>query len=167
MPLGLFKVNKEIENLEEPAGPEPAPSEIEIDVKDDVTEINPLIYGSFIEVLARCIYGGIWDEYNENVPLIHGGIRKDVVDETRALKVHMLRWPGGCFSDHYHWEEGIGSRDQRKVEKNPHWRWFGPKIGPPHDNHFGSMEFMSFIEEIGAEPYINVNHGSGSLGCVS
>ncbi len=159
-PLGLVKVNKEIENLEEPDGPKPKPSEIIIDAKDVVAEINPLIYGSFIEVLARCVYGGIWDEYNTNVPLIHRGIRKDVADATRALKMRILRWPGGCFSDRYHWKAGIGP--DRKEEKNLHWRWFGPKIGPKHDNHFGSLEFMTIIEEIGAEPYINVNFGSGT-----
>ncbi|NVM30646.1 MAG: hypothetical protein HWN65_17535 [Candidatus Helarchaeota archaeon] len=161
-PFGLFKVNKEDLNLEVPAGPVPSPAKIEVDASAIQAEIDPLIYGSFIEVLAKCIYGGIWDDKNENVPLIHRGLRKDVLEEIRPLKLTIVRWPGGCFSDIYDWKDGIGPLEQRKVMKNKHWSRFGPKIGPTHDNHFGSDEFMLFIKEIGAEPYINVNFGSGT-----
>ncbi|MFX1293880.1 MAG: alpha-N-arabinofuranosidase [Promethearchaeota archaeon] len=161
-PLGLFKVNKEKKDLEEPTEPAPSPSKIKIDARIIEAEIDPLIYGSFIEVLAKCIYGGIWDEYNKNVTLIHGGLRQDVIEEVRALEVTIIRWPGGCFSDVYHWENGIGTNEQRKKEKNKHWHWYGPKIGPKHDNHFGSDEFMLFLKEVGAEPYININYGSGT-----
>ncbi|MHA1276974.1 MAG: alpha-N-arabinofuranosidase [Candidatus Helarchaeota archaeon] len=161
-PLGLKKVNKEIKKLTEPAGPVPNDAEVTIDVANIVSEINPYIYGSFIEVLARCIYGGIWDEYNENVELIHGGLRKDVVEATRELGVTILRYPGGCFADVYHWKDGIGPREQRKRMKNAHWHWLGPKIGPWHDNHFGSDEFMLFVKETNTNPYININLGSGT-----
>jgi len=113
--------------------------------------------------LGGCVYPGIWDEYNENVPLVHGGIRQDVLDEIRDLKVTILRWPGGCFADVYEWENGIGPRELRKVQPNKHWHWLGPRIGPDHDNHFGSDEFMLLIDEIGAEPYININMGSDSI----
>ncbi|NVM52438.1 MAG: hypothetical protein HWN66_01960 [Candidatus Helarchaeota archaeon] len=162
-PLGIFKVYKDKELSEEDAGPPPSPAEIIIDTEIIQEEIDPFIYGNFIEVLGKCIYGGIWDEYNENISLIHGGIRQDVLDEIRALKVTILRWPGGCFSDVYEWKEGIGPPDQRKIQSNKHWHWFGPRIGPKHDNHFGSDEFMLLIKEIAAEPYININFGSGTI----
>jgi len=161
-PFGLFKVNKEIKELKEPSGPPPASSTLVINPEIIEAEIDPRIYGSFIEVLGKSIYGGIWDEYNTNVPLIHGGLRSDVVNELRALNLSVIRWPGGCFSDVYEWKEGIGPRNQRKKQKNKHWHVLGPKIGPNHDNHFGSDEYMQFINELGIEPYINVNFGSGT-----
>ncbi len=162
-PLGLFKVYKAKKGLDEPPGPPPSPAEIEIDAKLIEGEIDPFIYGNFIEVLGKCIYEGIWDEYNKNVPLIHGGIRKDVLDEILPLNVTVLRWPGGCFSDVYEWKEGIGPRNQRKVQPNKHWHWLGPQFGPKHDNHFGSDEFMLLVKEMGTEPYVNVNLGSGTI----
>jgi alpha-L-arabinofuranosidase len=162
-PFGLCKVYKEAHNLDVPAGPRPAPASITIKTQQIKGKIDPLIYGNFIEVLGKCIYGGVWDEYNQQVPLVHGGIRRDVLDEIRALKVTVLRWPGGCFSDVYEWKEGIGPRAQRKVQSNKHWHWLGPKFGPKHDNHFGSDEFMALIEELGTEPYFNINFGSGTI----
>lgn len=161
-PMGLFKANKDDPNLVEPKGPPPSPAEISIDIESIEGEIDPFIYGSFIEVLGRSIYGGIWDDQNKNVPLIHGGLRKDVLEEIRPLKISIIRWPGGCFSDVYDWKDGIGPLEQRPKRQNKHWHWYGPKIGPKHDNHFGSHEFMLFLKEIGAEPYINVNFGSST-----
>lgn len=162
-PFGLFKVYKEAHKPDEPAGPRPAPAKIVIEAQQIEGDIDPHIYGNFIEVLGKCIYGGVWDEYNQNVPLVHGGIRQDVLEETRALKVTVLRWPGGCFSDVYEWKEGIGPRAQRKVQTNKHWHWLGSKFGPKHDNHFGSDEFMTLVEELGTEPYVNINFGSGTV----
>ncbi len=161
-PLGLFKTNKDGPKTEEPAGFAPAPAKIVIDVNKTEGKIDPLIYGSFIEVLGRCIYGGIWDENNKKVPLIHGGLRRDVLEEINALKVSIMRWPGGCFADTYHWQDGIGPRELRKVKKNRAWHSWGPKLGPMHDNHFGSDEFMLFVRELNTEPYININFGSGT-----
>lgn len=163
LPLGLRKVYKDKPAEEEDPGPAPSPTEIIINADEIQGEIDPFIYGNFIEVLGGCVYPGIWDEYNENIPLVHGGIRGDVLNEIKNLKVPLLRWPGGCFADVYEWKEGIGPREQRKTQPNKHWHWFGPKIGPEHDNHFGSDEFMLLINEIGAEPYININMGSGTI----
>jgi len=162
-PFGLCKVYKEEHKLDEPVGPRPAPAEIVIEAQQVEGKIDPLIYGNFIEVLGKCIYGGVWDEYNQKVPLVHGGIRRDVLEEIRALKVTVLRWPGGCFSDVYEWKKGIGPRAQRKLQANKHWHWLGPQIGPKHDNHFGSDEFMALIEDLGTKPYVNINFGSGTV----
>jgi alpha-N-arabinofuranosidase len=161
-PLDLLKVNKKGPKNPEPTGAPLSLAELTIDAKIIKGEIDPFIYGGFIEVLGQCIYGGIWDEANKKVPLLHGGLRTDVLEEIRALRVPIIRWPGGCFSDVYHWKDGIGPRTQRKTKRNRHWGWYGPKIGPKDNNHFGSDEFMLFIKEVSTEPYININFGSGT-----
>ncbi len=161
-PLGLFKVNKRAPKHDEPAGPLPDPATLTIDAGRRLGEIDPFIYGTFIEELGRCIHGGIWDEANEHTALVHGGLREDVLERIRALKTPIIRWPGGCFSDGYHWKDGIGPREQRTPKRNKAWAHLGPKIGPRDDNHFGSDEYMLFLTEVGAEPYININFGSGT-----
>jgi len=163
LPFGLCKVYKVLHKADEPLSPPPTPAEIVIEAQQIEGEIDPSIYGNFIEVLGKCIYGGVWDEYNQKVPLVHGGIRRDVLEEIRALNVTVLRWPGGCFSDVYNWKEGIGPRAQRKSQANKHWHWLGPNFGPKHDNHFGSDEFMALVEDVGTTPYININFGSGTV----
>jgi len=163
LPFGLCKVYKESHKPDEPVGPRPAPAELIIEAQQIEGKIDPSIYGNFIEVLGKCVYGGVWDEYNQKVPLVHGGIRRDVLEEIRSLKVSVLRWPGGCFSDVYDWKEGIGPREQRKLQANKHWHWLGPNFGPKHDNHFGSDEFMALVEELGTKPYVNINFGSGTV----
>jgi alpha-N-arabinofuranosidase len=67
-----------------------------------------------------------------------------------------VRWPGGCFADEYHWRDGIGPADKRRVQINTNWG------GVPESNAFGTHEFMDFAEQIGSEPYISVNIGSGT-----
>ena len=161
LPLGLFKVNKEIPDLQEPAGPSPSPSQITIDAEKIVSEIDPRIYGSFIEVLGKCIYQGIWDEGNENVPLLDG-LRQDVIEEVRSLKVSNIRFPGGCFADTNSWKNGIGPREDRPVESNKQWKKYGPVMGPKHNNHFGTDEYLQFLKEVNSEAYISINFGSGT-----
>ena len=69
----------------------------------------------------------------------------------------MLRWPGGCFADEYHWKDGIGPREKRPAMINTHWG------GVVENNHFGTHEFLDFCEQIGSEPYICGNVGSGTV----
>jgi alpha-N-arabinofuranosidase len=118
--------------------------------------INPNIYGHFAEHLGRCIYEGIW--VGEDSPIANTrGIRCDVADALRSLKVPVLRWPGGCFADEYHWRDGIGPRNARPRMINTHWG------GVVESNHFGTHEFLDLCEQIGAEPYVCGNVGSGSV----
>ena len=118
--------------------------------------INPNVYGHFAEHLGRCIYEGIW--VGENSPIANTrGIRNDVVAALRALRVPVLRWPGGCFADEYHWRDGIGPREQRPKLINTHWG------GVVENNHFGTHEFMDLCAQIEAEPYVCGNVGSGSV----
>lgn len=118
--------------------------------------INKNIYGHFAEHLGRCIYEGIWVGRTSNIPNING-IRRDVIDALREMKIPVLRWPGGCFADDYHWMEGIGPYEQRPSMINTHWG------GVVENNHFGTHEFLEFCELIGAEPYISGNLGSGTV----
>ncbi|MES2459680.1 MAG: alpha-N-arabinofuranosidase [Armatimonadota bacterium] len=117
--------------------------------------IQPEVYGHFAEHLGRCIYEGIWVGEDSSIPNTRG-IRNDVVAALRNLKVPVLRWPGGCFADEYHWKDGIGPRENRPSMINTHWG------GVVENNHFGTHEFLDLCEQIGTAPYICGNVGSGS-----
>ncbi|MCI8403333.1 MAG: alpha-N-arabinofuranosidase [Clostridia bacterium] len=118
-------------------------------------KISKYIYGQFAEHLGRCIYEGIYVE-NENIPNING-MRADVVSALKELDIPVLRWPGGCFADDYHWRDGIGEKSQRPYMVNTNW---GNVV---ENNHFGTHEFFELCEQLGTEPYICGNVGSGSV----
>ena len=121
------------------------------------TKINRHIYGHFSEHLGKCIYGGFYvGEKNTTIPHTKG-VRNDVVDALKKLKVPNLRWPGGCFADTYHWKDGIGPKDKRPTMVNT---WWG---GVTEDNSFGTHDFLDMCELIGAEPYLSGNVGSGTV----
>ena len=134
----------------------PVHAEIVLRVDQPGKPINPNIYGHFAEHLGRCIYEGIWVGENSAIPNTRG-IRNDVAGALRALRVPVLRWPGGCFADEYHWKDGIGPRQKRPRMINTHWG------GVVENNHFGTHEFMELCEQIGAEPYVCGNVGSGTV----
>ncbi|MBL7783378.1 MAG: alpha-N-arabinofuranosidase [Saprospiraceae bacterium] len=119
--------------------------------------ISRNIYGHFAEHLGRCIYGGFYvGENNTNIPN-KSGVRTDIIEALKKLKVANLRWPGGCFADTYHWKDGIGPKDKRPSMKNV---WWG---GVTEDNSFGTHDFLNMCEAIGAEPYLAGNVGSGTV----
>jgi alpha-N-arabinofuranosidase len=118
--------------------------------------INKNIYGHFAEHLGHCIYGGFYvGEDNKKIPN-KNGIRLDVVEALKKLKIPVLRWPGGCFADTYHWKDGIGPKDKRPSMLNV---WWG---NVKEDNSFGTNEFLNMCEMLGAEPYLSGNIGSGT-----
>ncbi|MBD2845986.1 alpha-N-arabinofuranosidase [Paenibacillus sp. IB182496] len=118
--------------------------------------IDRNLYGHFAEHLGRCIYEGIW--VGEDSPISNtNGIRNDVLEALRRLQVPVLRWPGGCFADEYHWKDGIGPRGDRKRMVNTHWG------GVVENNHFGTHEFLMLCELLDCAPYINGNVGSGTV----
>lgn len=119
-------------------------------------KINKNIYGHFAEHLGRCIYEGIWVGEDSAIPNVRG-IRTDVVEALRNIKIPVLRWPGGCFADEYHWRDGLGPREKRAKIVNTHWG------GVTENNHFGTHEFFDLCEQLGAEPYICGNVGSGTV----
>jgi alpha-L-arabinofuranosidase len=118
--------------------------------------IHPNLFGHFVEHLGGCIYGGIWVGEDSPIPNVRG-IRSDVATALKELGVPVLRWPGGCFADEYHWQDGIGPREARPRMINTHWG------GVTETNHFGTHEFMDLCAQIGAEPYVCGNVGSGSV----
>ena len=128
-------------------------------------KINKNIYGHFSEHLGRCIYGGVYVGENCDIPNVNG-MRTDVVQALKKIGVPVLRWPGGCFADEYHWEDGIGPKETRKRMVNTNWG------GVVEDNSFGTHEFMELCRQIGCEPYVNaqrrLRHGArnGGMGGV-
>ncbi|MCL2516101.1 MAG: alpha-N-arabinofuranosidase [Microbacteriaceae bacterium] len=118
--------------------------------------IDRRIYGQFAEHLGRGIYEGLWvgadsDIANKN------GIRRDVIAALRDIKVPVVRWPGGCFADEYHWMKGIGAPDERQAMVNTHW---GGVVEP---NEFGTHEYFELLDQLDAEAYICGNVGSGAV----
>ena len=118
--------------------------------------ISKNIYGHFSEHLGRCIYQGYFVGKDSPIPNVNG-IRKDVVEALRNIRIPVLRWPGGCFADEYHWEDGVGPQESRKRMVNTHWGYV------VEDNSFGTHEFMDLCSQLGCEPYVNGNVGSGTV----
>jgi alpha-N-arabinofuranosidase len=143
-----------------PSGPDEATvqkqTRITIDITRKKNTISPYIYGHFAEHLGRCIYDGIWVGPDSPIPNIEG-LRADIVEALRQVKVPVLRWPGGCFADEYHWKDGVGSQAERRPMLNKSW---GKVV---EDNSFGTHEFMRLCELVGCEPYIVGNVGSGTI----
>jgi alpha-L-arabinofuranosidase len=131
----------------------PADVSVSVDLSKVGAPIDRQIYGQFAEHLGHGIYDGIWVGGGSKIPNIHG-YRTDVVEALRAIKVPVVRWPGGCFGDLYNWRDGIGPRAKRPVRINIHWG------GVTEDNSFGTHEFLNFAELIGADAYVSLNVGS-------
>lgn len=127
-----------------------------VNVDQEQGRIDKHVYGHFSEHLGRCIYGGYWVGEGSPIPNTRG-IRKDIVNAFRAIRVPNIRWPGGCFADEYHWMDGIGPREKRPSMINTHWG------GVTENNHFGTHEFLDLCEQVGCEPYICGNLGSGTV----
>ncbi|MEI9921502.1 MAG: alpha-L-arabinofuranosidase C-terminal domain-containing protein [Bacteroidota bacterium] len=121
------------------------------------TKINKDIYGHFSEHLGHCIYGGFYVGENNTLIPNTKGVRNDVVDALKKMKIPNLRWPGGCFADTYHWKDGIGPKAKRPTMVNT---WWG---GVTEDNSFGTHDFLDMCELLGAEPYLSGNVGSGTV----
>lgn len=121
-----------------------------------ISKINKDIYGHFSEHLGRCIYEGLYVGENSKIPNVNG-MRKDVVNALKEMGIPVLRWPGGCFADEYHWKDGIGEKSSRKKMVNTHWG------GVVEDNSFGTHEFFELCRQLGCDAYINGNVGSGTV----
>ena len=129
---------------------------IQLHEKERLSSIAPEIYGHFSEHLGRCIYEGIYVGEDSEIPNANG-MRSDVVRALRELWIPVLRWPGGCFADEYHWMDGIGSKSTRKKIINTHWG------GVVEDNSFGTHEYMELCRQLGCKTYVNGNLGSGTV----
>lgn len=133
-----------------------APNRLLIHTNAGKHTISRHLYGQFSEHLGRGIYEGIWVGENSPIPNTRG-VRNDVVAALKKIKIPNVRWPGGCFADEYHWRDGIGPRELRPKIVNTNWG------GVTEDNSFGTHEFMDLCEQLGAEPVICGNIGSGTV----
>ena len=129
---------------------------LKINENKKLSHIAPEIYGHFSEHLGRCIYEGLYVGENSDIPNVNG-MRTDVVQALKELRIPLLRWPGGCFADEYHWKDGIGPKENRKKMINTHWG------GVVEDNSFGTHEFFELVEQLGCKAYVNGNVGSGTV----
>lgn len=119
------------------------------------TTISKHIYGHFAEHLGHCIYGGFYVGDTSKIPN-KDGVRNDIVEALKKLKIPNLRWPGGCFADTYHWKDGIGPKDKRPSIVNTNWG------NVTEDNSFGTHDFLNMCKLLNTEPYISGNVGSGT-----
>ena len=127
-----------------------------INAERKLSHINKELQGHFSEHLGRCIYEGLYVGENSEIPNVNG-MRTDVVEALKQIRIPVLRWPGGCFADEYHWKDGIGPKEGRKKIVNTHWG------GVVEDNSFGTHEFFELCRQLGCETYINGNMGSGTV----
>src|SRR6186713_1569110 len=142
------------------AAPSPPPAAadtvaVSIDASRPGAKIDRNIFGQFAEHLGTGIYEGVWVGPDSPIPNTRG-IRNDVVAALKNINIPVLRWPGGCFADEYHWRDGIGPREQRPARINSFW---GMVI---EDNSFGTHEFLELCSLLETEPYIAGNVGSGT-----
>jgi len=127
---------------------------IAIDPGRVLGQVDRNVFGGFVEHLGRCIYGGL---YEEGSPLSDDrGFRKDVLHLLRELRMGVLRWPGGNFVSNYHWQDGTGPKNERPPRPELAW-------GGTESNRFGTDEFLAYCEELGTQPYICLNMGTGTL----
>ena len=127
-----------------------------VNPKNKKGHLNKELQGNFSEHLGRCIYEGLYVGDKSDIPNVNG-MRTDVVEALKEMKLPVLRWPGGCFADEYHWMDGIGPKETRKKMINTHWG------GVLEDNSFGTKEFFELCRQLGCETYINGNLGSGTV----
>jgi len=156
VPMIMASVYTSAGAQEQPPGTKQTGNKLVVYVDKGKERISKNIYGQFSEHLGGCIYGGIWVGPDSSIPNTRG-IRNDVVQALKRIKVPVLRWPGGCFADEYHWKDGIGPREQRPSMVNTHW---GMVV---ENNHFGTHEFLDLCEQLGCEPYVCGNVGSGTI----
>ena len=140
----------------EDAAEKPLEATLTLHADEPGAVVSRNIYGHFAEHLGRCIYEGFWVGENSPIPNTRG-IRNDVVAALKEINIPVLRWPGGCFADTYHWKDGVGPREKRPKILNIHWG------GVTESNQFGTHEFMDLCEQLGCEPYIGLNVGSGTV----
>ncbi len=138
-----------------PAPAAPAPDTVTVHGDKPFARYDKRLFGQFAEHLGKGIYSGIWVGKNSRIPNVNG-YRRDVLDALKAIRVPVIRWPGGCFADEYNWREGVGAPAKRPVKVNTHWG------GVTEDNAVGTHEFMNYSEMVGAEAYVSGNVGSAT-----
>jgi alpha-N-arabinofuranosidase len=125
-----------------------------IDPAFTVADVDERVFGSFVEHMGRCVYGGIYEPGHPTADA--HGFRGDVLEHVRDLGVTIVRYPGGNFVSGYDWEDGIGPRASRPRRLELAWRSI-------ETNDVGTDEFLAWTERSGTEPMLAVNLGSRGL----
>ena len=141
-------------SLARPSSSSPASSNLTVLLNEPIGTIDPRVYGQFAESIGRLIYEGIWVGPDSKIKNLNG-YRLDTMQALKRVRPAVFRWPGGCFADTSHWEEGVGPDRDRPVRRNLWWRGDDP-------NTFGTDEFLRWCTLLQAEPYLSVNVGTGS-----
>ena len=123
-----------------------------VKLSEEIGLIEPEVYGHFSEQIGGVFYGGLWVGEDSDIPNV-SGFRLDAVEKLRALRVPVLRWPGGCFAETYNWRDGIGPKESRPVRPS----WWTYDDGRLERNEVGTHEFVKLCRLIGAKPYIGIN----------
>jgi alpha-N-arabinofuranosidase len=129
--------------------------QLAVRLDQEIGRVRPELHGHFAEHLGTCIYGGLWVGKRSPVRNIDG-YHAAAIGYLKALGIPVLRWPGGCFADDYHWRDGIGPAEKRPKRVNIWWGYY------TEDNSFGTHEFIGLCRLIGAQPYLAGNVGSGT-----
>jgi alpha-N-arabinofuranosidase len=131
-----------------------ADTKVTLDPAYRVAELDPRVFGSFVEHLGRCVYTGIFEPDHPTADA--DGFRGDVAELVRELGVTMVRYPGGNFVSGYRWEDGIGPVDQRPTRLDLAWRSI-------ETNRVGTDEFLAWCRRVGSEPMLAVNLGTRGI----
>lgn len=129
-------------------------AKVYLDTERVISPISPLVFSGFAEHMGRAIYEGIYEPKSPHAD--SRGFRKDVMAALKDLNFRAMRYPGGNFLSGYRWEDGVGPRDQRPRRRDLAWQ-------STETNQFGTDEFMEYCKEIGTEPMLAVNMGTGSI----
>jgi len=125
-----------------------------LDTNRVISAISPLVFGGFAEHMGRCVYGGLYDPGSPQAD--QRGFRRDVLSALRELNYSIIRYPGGNFLSGYHWQDGVGPREQRPHRRDLAWHSI-------ETNAFGTNEFMDYCRELNTLPMLGVNLGTGTI----
>ncbi|MFC8436038.1 alpha-N-arabinofuranosidase [Streptomyces sp. NPDC057253] len=140
--------------MTDPEGDTPLAGAVHLDPRFTVGEVNPRLFGSFVEHLGRCVHTGVFEPGHPAAD--EDGLRTDVLALIRELGVTMVRYPGGNFVSGYRWEDGVGPAEHRPRRLDAAWR-------AVETNQFGLNEFMRFAGKAWVEPMQAVNLGTRGL----
>ncbi len=129
------------------------PTTISVHTQFVIGEVDPRIFGGFLEHMGRAVYQGLYDPDSAHAD--ENGFRTDVCEALRRLKMTVVRYPGGNFASGYHWEDGVGPREKRPTVRELAWNSIEP-------NHFGTDEFIALARKMDWTPMLTVNLGTGT-----
>ena len=126
---------------------------VHLHTEHHVGPVDERIFGGFLEHLGRAVYEGVYDP--DSPFSDEHGFRRDVLEALVPLRMPVVRYPGGNFVSAYDWRHGVGPRSERP--RRPDFAWKSIE-----SNQFGTDEFLAWCRELGTDPMMAVNLGTGS-----